>query len=218
MSHQHQDQPRAGFEPSVLGRLRALVPVRALTFDEALRIAELQANHLLAYFDIESDAVPEEIVGELPRVLVVREGDLAVSGSAHWNGRHWIITINRDEPAFRQRFSVFHEFKHVVDHTTRHLLYHDRPGRSAADQAERVADYFAACALMPRRIVKRLWCSGSQDVFLLARQMQVSPAALRYRLDSIGLTEPTTRCLPLRRSAARGYYRARFTTRSGAIC
>jgi Zn-dependent peptidase ImmA (M78 family) len=219
-NHQHNQSSFDTRDPSVLARLRALVPDRQLTFDEALRIAELQANHLLRYFEIETEAVPEEIISELPRVRVVRDGALAVSGSAHWNGRYWIITVNGDEPVFRQRFSVMHEFKHVVDHTTRHLIYHDRPGSTANDQAERVADYFAACVLMPRRVVKSLWCSGSQDVSGLARRMKVSPAALRYRLDAIGLTDKRSRCQPSRRSIGRSrplYRRPLLPTTYGAV-
>ena len=87
-----------------------------------------------------------------------------------------------------------HEFKHIVDHTTKDFLYHDRPANSAYEQAERVANYFAACLLMPKRVVKRLWFKGPQDIERLAEKLRVSPAALRYRLDQLGLTEPPSRC------------------------
>jgi Zn-dependent peptidase ImmA (M78 family) len=181
-------------EQGALAMLRALVPNRSLTPSETLRIAELQANHLLRYFAIETSSVPEEIVSELPRVRVVREGGLPVSGGAHWNGRYWVITVNADEPIFRQRFSVMHEFKHILDHTTKQFLYSDRSFQTAEQQAERAADYFAACLLMPKRVVVRLWCQGNQNLALLARLLGVSTQALRYRLDQLGLLEPPTRC------------------------
>jgi len=194
----HQLETRIGGasarEQSVLAMLRALVPNRPLSAGEALRIAELQANHLLHHFEIETDAVPEEIVSELPRVRVFREEGLLVSGAAHWNGRHWIIIVNADEPIFRQRFSVMHEFKHVLDHTTKQFLYHDRPFQTADEQAERVADYFAACLLMPKRVVKRLWGQGNQNLVELAKTLFVSTRAIHYRLDQLGLLEPPTRC------------------------
>lgn len=193
----------AAREQSVLAMLRALVPSRALTPSEALRLAELQANHLLHHFGIETNAVPEEIVSELPRVRIVREYGLPVSGAAHWNGRYWIITLNADEPLFRQRFSLMHEFKHVLDHTTRDFLYHDRPSRTADEQAERVADYFAACVLMPKRVVKRLWCQGNQNLLELAETLFVSTRALRFRLEQLGLVEPAGRCQQGRRPATR---------------
>jgi Zn-dependent peptidase ImmA (M78 family) len=159
-----------------------------------LRIAELQANRLLQHFGIETPVVPEEIVSELPRLRVVRERCLPVSGSAHWNGRHWIITVSADEHPCRQRFSLMHEFKHVLDHTTRPFLYQDTPYRTASEQAERVADAFAAFALMPKRVVKRLWFQRHQNIDQLASLLQVSPQALRYRLDQLGLTERPPRC------------------------
>jgi Zn-dependent peptidase ImmA (M78 family) len=179
---------------SVLALLRGLVPQRQLTFNEALRIAELQANRLLEHFAISTTAVPDEIVTELPRIKVERERYLPISASAHWNGRYWLITLSADEPRSRQRFSLMHEFKHIVDHTTKDFLYHDRPTSSAYQQAEQVADHFAACLLMPKRVVKRLWFEGPQDIEHLAERLRVSPAALRYRLDQLGLTERPARC------------------------
>jgi Zn-dependent peptidase ImmA (M78 family) len=179
---------------SVLASLRALVPQRHILPWEAMRLAELQANHLLRRFQIESAAVPEQLVSEFPRVRVIREEGLPVSGAAHWNGRYWIITVNADEPLVRQRFSLMHEFKHVLDHTTKQFLYHDRSFQTADEQAERVADYFAACLLMPKRVVKRLWCQGNQNILLLAEKLGVSTQALRFRLDQLGLTEGRERC------------------------
>jgi Zn-dependent peptidase ImmA (M78 family) len=181
-------------EQSLLAFLRALVPSRPLTPSEGLRLAELQANHLLHHFEIETDAVPEEIISELPRIRVIREVGLPVSGAAHWNGSYWIITVNAEEPISRQRFSVMHEFKHILDHTTKQFLYHERPFQTADEQAERVADYFAACLLMPKRVVKRLWCQGNQNMTELAKMLFVSTRALQYRLDQLGLLEPPTRC------------------------
>jgi Zn-dependent peptidase ImmA (M78 family) len=181
-------------ERSVLASLRALVPQRRLTPRESFCIAELQANRLLAYFQIKTPAVPDELVSELPRMRVIREQGLPISGSAHWNGRHWIITLSADEPIVRQRFSLMHEFKHVLDHTTKEYLYTGPSYQTATEQAERVADYFAACLLMPKRVVKGLWCQPHQTIEQLAEKLQVSPAALRYRLNHLGLTEQPRRC------------------------
>ena len=193
-NQQHKQTNVAAREKSVLAMLRALVPNRPLTPNEMLRIAELQANHLLRHFQIETTATPEEIVTELPRIRVVRELGLPVSGAAHWNGRYWVITLCAEENSLRQRFSLMHEFKHILDHTTRHIQYRDSPYRSAHEQAERVADYFAACVLMPKRVVKRLWFEPPQNIAALAGTLRVSTAALRYRLDQLGLIERTDRC------------------------
>ncbi len=183
-------------EQSVLAKLRALVPDRPLSASEALRIAELQANHLLHHFDIQTNAVPEEIVSELPRIRVVRQNGLPFSGATHWNGRYWVITLNADEPLSRQRFSLMHEFKHILDHTTKPFLYHDTTFQTVEEHAERTADYFAACVLMPKRVIKRLWGEGNQNLNDLAEMLSVSTRAVRYRLDQLGLLEPASRCRP----------------------
>lgn len=200
-NQQHNQASGTAREQSVLAMLRALIPNRPLMPSETLRVAELQANHLLRHFQIETTAAPEEIVTELPRIRVVRELGLPVSGAAHWNGRYWVIALCAEETPLRQRFSLMHEFKHIIDHTTRHIQYRETAYRSAHDQAERVADYFAACVLMPKRVVKRLWFQPPQNITAVAGRMRVSTAALRYRLDQLGLTERTERCTwPVTRS------------------
>src|SRR5712691_6267477 len=167
----YEGRRAAAPERSVLAMLRALVPQRPLSPSETLRIAELQANRLLEHFQIGTAAVPEEVISELPRIRVVRENGLPISGSAHWDGRFWVIAISADEHPLRQRFSIAHEAKHVIDHTTKDWLYRDRPFQTAHEQAERVADYFAACLLMPKRVVKRAWFEGPQSIIELANKL-----------------------------------------------
>ena len=136
---------------SVLKSLRSLMPSRALSYSEALQRAELQAHRLLTLHGLTRGPVPIEIVTELPRLRVEQTYDLPVSGSAHWDGGSWVLTVNAAEFDRRQRFSVMHEFKHVLDHPTRHLINGDASAKLTAEQmAERIADYFAACVLMPK--------------------------------------------------------------------
>ena len=178
---------------SVLGALRALVPHRAVTPTEALRVAELQAARLLQLWDIHHGPVPSELVTELPRIQVIRAA-LPVSGSSHWSGTEWIITLNADEPWARRRFTLMHEFKHILDHGHADRLYVDSPRQTAAQQAELVADYFAGCVLLPRRLLKRAWGEGVQTPAKLARAFAVSPLAAEVRLRQVGLTEARPRC------------------------
>lgn len=177
---------------SVLGSLRQVVPARAVSLREAERIAELQANRLLALFDIVEGPVPSEIVGELRRVQVVYE-DLPVSGTSHWNGTHWIITLNKREASVRQRFTLMHEFKHIIDHGRAELLYTGDRRYTAAEQAELVADYFAACVLMPKRALKAVWSSGIQTPLKVGRAFQVSTMAAEVRLARTGLNKARDR-------------------------
>lgn len=171
----------ANQERNVLSILRALAPRRALSTSEMLLVAELQANRLLELAGLPQTPIPNEIVTELPRIVVRHDPDLPVSGSAHWLGGRWQLTINANEPWTRQRFSLAHELKHVIDHRHVETLYRD------ALHAEMAADYFAACLLMPKREVKRSWGEGMQSLTELANQFGVSAVAMARRLDHLGL-------------------------------
>jgi Zn-dependent peptidase ImmA (M78 family) len=213
MSH----EPDRSADGSVLKVLRDLVPLRRLSYRESLQIAELQASRLLELFDVRGPLVPDELITELPRIAVHYDFDLPVSGSAHWENGRWIITLNASEPHVRQRFSMMHEFKHILDHTTKRYLYGDafiEPG--AAGRAERAADAFAAALLMPKRWIKARWFESHQDVALLAHRAGVSTRALKVRLYYLGLAQDSQRCRapansPVSRSSAhedRRYFRS----------
>lgn len=180
-------QPDRDQQRAMLGLLRAKAPARALSAREADRVAEWQANALLELAHLTSAPTPSRLIAELPRVQVLIDNDLPVSGSTHWWHGSWLILLNGREPRTRQRFSLAHEFKHVIDHRDRAALYRDRPGQPAALQAERAADSFAACLLMPRRWLVRAWSSGVQQLDDLAALFAVSPQAMSRRLDTLGL-------------------------------
>src|SRR4051794_32539036 len=156
MNDNHYEPQRT---PSVLASLRSLIPIRPLDFSEALVVAELQAARLLDLHDVTDWPVPSNVVTDLPRIQVVRR-DLPTSGMSYWNGRDWVIALNATEPATRQRFTLLHEYKHVIDHGSTDRLYAGHGRHSAERQAELAADYFAACALMPKRLVKSAWGQG----------------------------------------------------------
>lgn len=170
--------------PSTLSRLRALSPNVRLTRDDARVIAERQANKLIELLDA-IDGIHESHIADLPRIRIIREA-LPTSGLSYWNGIEWIIVLNESESPTRQRFSLLHEYKHVIDHGQQQTLY------VSEQDAERAADYFAACALMPKRDLKRVYCTVTQRVEALADYFGVSPSALRIRLEQTGLTEPFT--------------------------
>lgn len=178
--------------PSALAELRSLCPARALPPWDARGIAERQAARLLRRHGITAAPIPEEVISDLPhlRVRYVRARTLAAA--ARWTGGRWTIIVNRDDTIGRQRFSLAHEFKHVLDHRVSDRVYRDRAGRSAHAQAERAADCFAAALLMPKAFVKRAFFDqGIRDERMLAREFGVSVAAMRFRIDELGLREPT---------------------------
>lgn len=214
-------------QPSILTSLRTLIPQRACSFAEALGIAERQAAKLNQLIAATSPSyhvagLTEHHLAQLPRIRIVHE-PLPVSGMSHWNGHAWIICLNADDAAVRQRFTLLHEFKHIIDHGRTHWLYtHLAPTRQATSRgknaapgctsaasggtdssvlAERAADYFAGCALVPRTALKQAWASGIQQPEHLADYFGVSEAAILVRLDQTGLSRSSDTDLPPARCA-----------------
>jgi hypothetical protein len=181
---------------SVIRQLRDLVPLRPLTTLEAMRTAELQAGRTLRLVDVTEPPVPESAISELPRLQVERMTPAPVSGAAQWTRGRWLILVNGAESEGRQRFSLAHEFKHVIDSPFAKLIYPPKDGVPSYERAEYICDYFAACLLMPRTWVKQHYCvEGIQELRRLAKRFDVSQTAMQIRLNQIGLTDATRRCL-----------------------
>jgi len=177
----------------VLAELRAVLPPRALAPWDAHQVAERQAARLLRRHGVTTPPVPEEVIESLPYVRVRYVKARTLAASARWSVKQlkWVILVNRDDTLGRRRFSLAHEFKHVVDHRLKARLYRDRRQTSAYLQAERAADVFAAALLMPKPWVKRaFYDEGIRDERVLARHFGVSVAAMRVRIDQLGLLEP----------------------------
>jgi len=188
--------------PSLIAQLRDVVPRRPLGPETALRVAELQAAKLLHALGVTEPPVLESVVSALPRLQVERLSPIPVSGSTHWAKGRWVIVLNGAEPLVRQRFSLAHEFKHVLDNPFIDSMYPGLPGASAPRRAEQVCDYFSACLLMPRPWVKRAYCDlGIQRLDLLSRRFGVSQQAMQVRLLAIGLIDPAARCHRYQRSS-----------------
>lgn len=190
----HHTNPEGG--TSVLANLRSLIPNRRLHLSEALRIAELQANRLLELRNALDVPVPTTVVTGLPRIAVEHDTDLpanAASGSSHWNWqrRSWIICLNPTEPPTRQRFTLFHEYKHILDHGSPSILPTPTHMNGSKPAEEIVADYFAGCVLMPKRLVKAAYYDGIQRPADLAELFDVSEAAMQVRLSQLGLSDTT---------------------------
>lgn len=180
---------------SVIAGLRAVCPHRPLNLGESIRVAELQAARLLAASEVVAPPVEDSVIAGLPRIEVSRVSRIPVSGSVHWSKGSWVIALDRGEAYVRQRFSLAHEFKHVLDAPFGTTLYPAWRGLSASDRAEQVADHFAACLLMPRAWVKRAYYDeGVTDLGRLAHRFNVSQAAMRVRLSSLGIVDSRTRC------------------------
>jgi Zn-dependent peptidase ImmA (M78 family) len=198
MHHTTNDPSEEG-ATSVLAALRRLHPNRPLDLADALWLAELQANRLLQLRGAAHDVpVPTTIVTELPRITVEHDPDLpqdAASGCSTWDyqRRSWVISLNPTEPRRRRRFTVLHEYKHILDHGTPGIRITGSATSLQRPAAEVVADYFAGCVLMPKRLLTAAFYDGIQHPADLAELFDVSEPAIRVRLNQIGLGEPPVR-------------------------
>jgi Zn-dependent peptidase ImmA (M78 family) len=184
-----------------------------------MRVAELQATRLLKLAEVGQPPLPEGVIGALPRIRVERSSPIPVSGSAQWAKGVWHVVLNGAEPLVRQRFSLAHEFKHVLDAPFVSFLYPEVLGVDSHDRGERVADYFAGCLLMPKLWINRAWTSGDQRLHALARRFGVSQAAMQVRLLQVGLIESPARCRgPQRNSSTNHRRRLYFREASTIAC
>lgn len=118
-----------------------------------------------------------------------------ISGEIRPSENGFVIRINRHDPAKRQRFSVAHELAHFLLHADQigsgisdDVLYRS----SLSDRREAQANRLAADILMPddlvRQQVEAAHEKGVGDLVLfLAEEFAVSEAAMRIKLDQLGV-------------------------------
>ena len=104
-----------------------------------------------------------------------------LSGATTFSKGRYLILVNKGDPQQRRRFTLAHEWKHLLDYAPAADLIHAGLGRGdpqrQARQIEEVANYFAACLLMPKALLRRAWTSGIQDLEALAGLFDVSVEA-----------------------------------------
>lgn len=175
----------------ILARLRALQPDRALSWAEAHSVAERQAALLLDLWGVKEPPVPQFVISSLPGLLVEWRGDWPAEATTFHTGSRWHVIVRATDRRQRQRFSLAHELKHVLDDPSRdHLFSHLSP-EEQAERSERLCNYFAACLWIPRPWVKHDWYGGMQSINELARRYYVSAEAMETRLSELGLTDMT---------------------------
>ncbi|GAA1795260.1 hypothetical protein GCM10009682_16250 [Luedemannella flava] len=169
--------------------LRDHVTIRPLTLVESLRTAELQALALLKFSGIAEPPVPVSVITQIERMQVEYVSLGTISGAAQWVSGRWLILVNRKDVRGRQRMTLAHEFKHILDNPFISVLYPSYCTLGRHERQELVCEYFAGCLLMPRAWLEAAWHAGVRDVRELAARFDVSLLAMRVRLMQIGLLE-----------------------------
>jgi IrrE N-terminal-like domain len=178
---------------ALLAELRAVTPNQPLSYGQSIYAARVQAAHYRRWAAANEPAI--NLIGLIKQRLI----PVNLVPSYRLNGESGLTTnavdgrlqvfVNHNEPDVRQRFSLLHEWKHVIDFDRADTL-HARLGhgntRLRADMIEWVANEFAAHVLMPTGMVKRIWFT-TQDVSLCASLFHVSGEAMTTRLEKLGL-------------------------------
>ena len=162
-----------------------------------------QARSLLARLDIRSVPVPLEKIGQhLGAVIRLSPLDEELSGMIFIRDGVPIIGINSVHHPNRQRFTLAHEFGHLLlhkdfitsmVHVDKNFPYLLRNAKSASGKykIEIQANQFAAELLMPEAILSKEVQTESFDIDderpleELARKFRVSKQAMGHRIQNI---------------------------------
>lgn len=147
-----------------------------------------------AILDSATEELPVDVLGAAKKLGVyVYSAELAdkVSGvlvrdPSYGSKSGFVIFVDQDEPAYRQRFTAAHELGHFVLHKDsigdrvedNYLLRSE--GMSNKQEVE--ANKFAASLLMPMDMIKAEMEAGNTTISGLAKKFQVSPTAMSIRL------------------------------------
>lgn len=201
MTNHKLDTAKYALPDDLVLKLRQPTPMRPVTYYEAINIAKLQARkarHLLAMTAPHADlswilALPGVRVEALPLHEIREIAGADASGlTKRLRGGGYFIGVNKNASHTHRRFTLAHEFKHLLDYPYVKTLY-GRLGQGDEEQhhrkLERIADTFAAHFLMPSTLLKQVWTTPLQDIPALAGLFAVSEQAMRIRLENEGLLD-----------------------------
>lgn len=177
-------QATTGHPTGLLQCLRALTPDRRPSHIESLRVAKHQADLLRRLLNVTTDNFPDDQLEHLPRIRVEYVENQAVPASCTWADGHWRIQVSATLPTMTRRELILHEIKHILDYPQRDRV---EDGRAMVRDGERelVADYFAACCLIPEQRLRKARTTSHRR---LAHRFDVDLHQLAHRLSETGLT------------------------------
>ena len=152
-----------------------------------LMSVEALATEYLERGKVQGPPIPVELVAlfDPQRKVELRPVPLKVYHGAIWPmGNRWIIHVNEKESSQTKRYTIFHEAFHIACRTT--CPEFKRVGLGFKLFSELLADYFAACILMPQEWIQEQW-PKVQDVRKMAYIFDVPVPAMWMRLKQLDL-------------------------------
>jgi Predicted Zn peptidase len=148
---------------------------------------ELLAQKYLERGDASCLPVPIELVSLADEQHTIEVCLLPLNAyhGALWRlGGEWIIQLKNDDTPASRRFTLFHEAFHILAHCKTAPVFRKR-GTTQGSFNELLADYFAACILMPRELVKEKWAEV-EDLDRMVGIFGVPRSAMCIRLKCLG--------------------------------
>jgi predicted transcriptional regulator len=192
---------------ALIAELRDMAPNVPLSYGQSIALARMQAARIREWITerLGRDDATMNLIWLLKQRLVpvhfvpaYRLGENTSGLTTDEVDGSLQVFINEAEPRVRQRFSLLHEFKHVLDFDNSDILHSKLGWGNVAmrkQMVESVANEFAAHVLMPSVLVKRAWFE-LHDLPKVARLFTVSVEAMGMRLEKLnilGKPKPTPR-------------------------
>lgn len=141
------------------------------------------------------------LAGKLGIVIEPKNLDDNISGFLVKKEGKSVIGVNQNHHEVRQRFTIAHEEGHFTLHSDTSLFVDDYKGsilyrannKSQDYRMEKEANMFAACLLMPKKLVLSELAKLDEDMeyesklYSLSKKFIVSKEAMDYRLKALGL-------------------------------
>jgi hypothetical protein len=175
------DPAIAGFKFSICpqtGRIFALVRRLAVRY-------QIEAG-------IDHPPVPTNLItradDNLP--IEVRKVPLKAHHGAIWRlSDCWIVQLNSNDTAARQRCTLYHEIFHVLAHckaTEATPVFRKAPGLQGGYFNELLADHFSAIILMPDKLVRERW-NEVKDINQMSAIFEVPKTIVWFALKQLHL-------------------------------
>ena len=153
-----------------------------------VQLLEKLAGRYLEAGKIFTPPVSTELVAlcDRQRNTEIRQLPLRAYHGAIWQQKDsWIIQVKESDNPPTQRFTIFHEAFHILAHYKTTPVFRKRR-TIVGSFNEWLADSFAFCALMPRRLIVEKWAEV-KDLDKMAQVFVVPKSTMFLRLRQFGL-------------------------------
>ena len=164
------------------------VKVEPKRLGKPFRLTEMLAQRCLKEGKVYGPPVPVELASlfDIERAVEIHPISLKTYHGAIWRLRdRWVIQLRNGDTPVMKRFILFHETFHILAHCQGVPVFKKR-GVEQGRFNEVLADYFAACILMPREWVRKKWVEV-KDLDSMTKTFDVPKVVMWIRLRQLGL-------------------------------